>query len=164
MDRRFVVRAKVDLDCCRALWKAMQGKARIIRWILWLMMVAVIAQLWQLNRSHAVLFTVLFAVLIFRVLIQPRRMFKNVSSAGNEEAEYVFEEDCLHMRGAHSEGTADYGGFVKLLENKRYYFLFIRKNMAYVLPKSAFVEGDPAEFGAFLTEKCSKPVGRCWSL
>ena len=153
MDRRFVVRTKMDLAGCKAFWKALYPGTWILRRILWVFAAILTIPLWVWDPFRAGLLTVLLIVLILLELFRPRQMFKNATSNGNEDTEIVFEEDKIYLHGSHSEGTMTYAGFLKFKEDDRYYFLYIQKRTAYILPKKDFAEGDPEDFCEFLIDK-----------
>ncbi len=153
MNRRIVVRTKTDLPGCKALWKALYPKTWIVRRILWAVVAILTIPLWIWAPLRAAIFTVLLIALILLEFSRPRQMLKNATANGNEEAEIVFEADKIYLHGAHSEGTMDYGGFLHFKEDDRYYFLFIQKRTAYILPKRDFVEGNPEDFCEFLIDK-----------
>lgn len=51
-----------------------------------------------------------------------------------------------------------YNAFFELVDYRTYYFLFLDQKHAYILPKSAFIQGNAADFPQFIEKKCEKQM------
>ena len=67
--------------------------------------------------------------------------------------EYRFDADGFQLRYQGQKKLHKYSDVVQAMESKDYYFLYLSRNMAYILAKADFAQGDAAAFAAFLQEK-----------
>lgn len=115
---------------------------------------------WSVYHTLILLLCVLFS--LYAVFF-PRIMGWRVWCGRNKKAaESVlkFCDDCVRISGNLDEGTMQYDVFLRLVESDKHFFLFIQKYSAQVLPKDQFIQGSPAEFGVFITEKTGLPIKR----
>lgn len=152
MEARFVVRPQLELRDFAAFARILYGKVRI----LYLMMCIVFWGLVLFMVGRDVVF-VAFAILItLLTLFLPVIMGWRIRRGMNQklkESEYRFSEERVEITTNLDAGVAKYDAFVKIAEDSEHYFLLVGKYGGYILPKRDFVEGEPAEFAAFITEK-----------
>jgi len=79
-------------------------------------------------------------------------------SAKGQELIYRFGEDRFSEHIPTSDIQMDYSVISRVLESQTHFFLFINQNAAHILRKDRFTQGDPAQFGAFLSAKTGLPV------
>lgn len=100
------------------------------------------------------------------LLLRPRRK-QDLSTAKaiwknypNKEMKTVFTfySDCFWYKTSVSECRYDYSVLQDIWTDGTYYFLYINQRDAYVLKKADFTQGDPAAFGALLSQWTGKPV------
>lgn len=119
--------------------------------------------LWGLHRPGKWWVTACALLVLGVAALMNRLVAWLVYSTRNRKVEmmrYCFDEAGMHFSDSVEAGIFFYDGFVKLLESEAYYFLFVQKHAAHVLPKADFTRGAPAEFAAFLEEKTGKSVIR----
>ena len=90
-------------------------------------------------------------------LLGPKRVARRSArqDAGkNPETTLQFIEDSAVISGSHEEDRLRYAIFDRLDETETTFYLFFNKDRFYVVPKNAFVAGDPADFAAFIEAKC----------
>lgn len=73
-----------------------------------------------------------------------------------KEVAYDFYEDRFEEHTEHSDHRFDYAVVADVLEERERFYLFVG-SAAHVLKKSDMAGDGPADFAAFLTEKCGKP-------
>lgn len=164
MDPLFEVVTRVSYQNIYALQKASVNNGIWVgKWVLLGLSIFNAALSWLTNQSDKwwdTALCLLVVVLVFFVQRLVAWLVYRGRNRGVEEMRFCFEEAGMRVVDAVAEGVIRYDGFVKLLENRGYYFLFIEKRAAYVLPKADFVQGDPQKLGAFLEEKTGKEVMR----
>ena len=152
MEARFVVRPQLELRDFAAFARILYGKVRI----LYLMMCIVFWGLvffvvgWDVvSIAFAILVTLitLFYPVIMGWSIR-RGMTRKV-----KESEFRFSEERVEITTNVDAGVSKYDAYVKIAESRACYFLLVGKYSGYILPKRDFVEGEPAAFAAFITEK-----------
>lgn len=74
----------------------------------------------------------------------------------NTEMSLEFFEDYFVSYGIGVESHTNYTAIEKLFEDTVRYFLFTGKNMAVMVRKDSFIQGDQAEFGIWIREKLQK--------
>ena len=67
--------------------------------------------------------------------------------------EYRFGEDEAEVEMNHMSGKYAYSAFSELYHSGGVYYLYIDKGHSLILPERCFTQGDPAAFGAFISEK-----------
>lgn len=71
---------------------------------------------------------------------------------------YEFYEDCFTEQTSVSSSRYDYSVLENILEDQNHYFLFVNSNVAHVLRKDGFQEGDPKAFGSWLAGRLEKKI------
>lgn len=71
----------------------------------------------------------------------------------NTEVPLEFFEDHFVSYGVGVESHTNYTAIKKLFEDTAHYFLFTGENMAIMIRKDSFVQGDQTEFGVWIKEK-----------
>lgn len=66
---------------------------------------------------------------------------------------FNFRENDIFVVAPKESGSMQYDIFVRLAENKDYFFLFNGDQSAYTIPKTAFTGGEDSEFKTFLENK-----------
>ena len=100
----------------------------------------------------------------FWSLLLPRRVARKQMRAWNPaagEETYWFAEDAVRDVDSLSERTYSYSAFVKLKESEENFFLYVSPTRAHILPKRAFVQGDPADFPAFIMARSGAQYETC---
>ena len=111
---------------------------------------------------HTIILALVLLLSLYAVFF-PRYMGWRIWRGRNKkagESVLTFCDDCVRASSNLDEGTIQYDVFLRLAENDKYFFLFIQKYSAYVLPKDQFTQGDPAEFGAFIAGKTGLEMKR----
>lgn len=67
--------------------------------------------------------------------------------------EYRFDAAGFQLRYQGQKKMHSYSDLAQALDSQDHYFLYLDRNMAYILPKADFAQGDAASFAAFLQEK-----------
>ena len=152
MEERFVVRPQLELRDFAAFARILYGKVRI----LYLMMCIVFWGLVLFLLGWDIVF-VAFAILVTLItLFYPLIMGWRIRRGMNrkvKESEYRFSEERVEITTNVDAGVSKYDAYVKVAADSGRYFLLVGKYSGYILPKRDFVEGEPAEFAAFITEK-----------
>lgn len=152
MEARFVVRPQLELRDFAAFARILYGKVRI----LYLMMCIVFWGLVLFLLGWDIVF-VAFAILVTLItLFYPLIMGWRIRRGMNrkvKESELRFSEERVEITTNVDAGVSKYDAYVKVAADSGRYFLLVGKYSGYILPKRDFVEGDPAEFAAFITEK-----------
>ena len=78
-----------------------------------------------------------------------------------QETVFHFTAECFSYQTAVSKAQYSYAVLTALAEDGAYYYLYLNSTYAYVLKKADFVQGDPADFRAFLTRVTGKAVQNC---
>jgi len=164
MEVRFVVKTKMSRKMMNAYQKASQEEWRkTLLWICALMFTVYTVFRWFENSGEGIFYTVisllLWALALFNHRLLARRAFREYNHSSGELM-YSFRDGDIQITNALASSNLQYNGFVKLLENKSYYFLYIQKRAGYILPKDQFTQGDPADFGAFIAGKTGLPIKR----
>lgn len=164
MEVKFQVQTSTTIQDLTALQRASQPKwLKILLWIcaVFCMISAITLWIWdaedKINVSLITLF--IWAIVLFLDRFSGWMSYRG-RNRGIKEISYTFCDETLLIQDALEEGKLGYAAFTKLVEDRKRYFLFVQKHAAYILPKSDFTEGDPAEFGAFIAEKTGLKVKR----
>ena len=156
MEKRFVVRTDLDMAACRALARQSSRKVTMVLWVAIAVVAVGTALLWITGSPNASRFTgflaLIFAYAVFKDILFGSMLYKGVNRK-NSTAEYIFGEEDVIARSPLEESRMQYGGFVKIAEDKKYFFLYVSKSAAIVLAKKGFVEGKPEDFLDFLSGK-----------
>lgn len=93
---------------------------------------------------------------VFFSFVFPRIAVKKSPSL-DAEVSYEFDDDCFKIdsisKNSKENAELKYSSLVKVMESQHDIYLFISARQAYVLDKSAFTVGTPAEFIIFLQSK-----------
>lgn len=84
--------------------------------------------------------------------IRAKQMMKSMGGQ-NLSVDYRFDPDGINIKNAQRQGKAAYSSIVNIAEKDAFFFLFINKSTAHILPKKDFTFGDPASFPAFIENK-----------
>ena len=156
MEARFVVDRAVRRQDRVALAKVMYRKVRIFYGVFALAYWAYALFCFDGGLQGSIVLFVVAALLTLLALFHPQFMAWRIRRAGNKKVQnvsYSFCDEKLYVKTSVDEGTVHYDAFIKIVENKGYYLLFITKYSAHVLPKCDFTQGEPEEFRAFISEK-----------
>lgn len=85
------------------------------------------------------------------------KMWNRVQGGGRPQV-YTFDENTVTEGEGGEKITAPYSEVYAAYESEDHFFLFMSKRDGYIMKKSDFVEGDPAQFAAFLREKTGRDV------
>ena len=152
MEARFVVRPQLELRDFAAFARILYGKVRI----LYLMMCIVFWGLVLFLLGWDVVFIAYSILVTLYTLFYPLIMGWSIRRGMNQkvkESEFRFSEERVEITTTVDAGVSKYDAYVKVAADSGHYFLLVGKYGGYILPKRDFVEGDPAEFAAFITEK-----------
>lgn len=165
MEAKFVVHRIARRQDMTPFARVLYAKRRIVYFILALVYWAVFAYYthayyWSGYHALLLLLAVLFSLY---AAFFPRYMGWRIWRGRNKKAResvLTFCDDCVRASSTLDEGTIHYDVFLRLVENDKYFFLFIQKYSAHVLPKDQFTQGDPADFSAFIAEKTGLQIER----
>ena len=152
MEARFVVRPQLELRDFAAFARILYGKVRI----LYLMMCIVFWGLVLFLLGWDIVFVALAILVTLITLFYPLIMGWSIRRGMNQkvkESEFRFSEERVEITTNVDAGVSKYDAYVKVAADSGHHFLLVGKYSGYILPKRDFVEGDPAEFAAFITEK-----------
>ena len=159
MEARFVVRPKLELRDFAAYARLLYGKARILFAMLsivsWGLVFFVVGRdaVFIVYSTLVTLYTLFFPVMMgWRIRRGMNRKVK--------ESELRFSEERVEITTNVDAGVSKYDAYVKVAADSGHYFLLVGKYSGYILPKRNFVEGEPAEFAAFITEKTGLEMKR----
>ena len=114
------------------------------------------AILWFFHSAKAPQFTgfllIIFAYALLKDVLFGAMMYRGFNHK-HGAVEYVFSDEDVAVRSNLEDTRMQYGSFVKVTEDKNYFFLYVSKASALVLAKKGFVEGRPEDFAAFLSGK-----------
>jgi len=79
------------------------------------------------------------------------RMYE--ASRASLKAEYRIDDSGVESTTGTAHGVHTWFAFCELYHSGRYFYLFVDKAHAIVLPERSFTQGDPAAFGPFVEEK-----------
>ena len=165
MEAKFVVHRIPRREDMTAFARFMYVRAHIVRIVFALLCWAMFAYevycyYWDIYHTLMLAMALLFT--LYAVFF-PRFMGWRTWRSRNQKVEGVtlaFCDDGVRISSNLDEGRLQYKAFLRLAENSKYYFLFIQKRSAYMLPKDLFTQGDPAEFGAFIAAKTGLEIKR----
>ena len=163
MEPKYIVRTTLDRPACRALARHQMRKLKFLFFSLDLMLAVCVAMLWVKGSAFAGLASVVLLLLLGYTVFSDRLAGSMIFQSANHdvgETEYSFAEDCVTAANRKETSRIRYGSFLGVHETEEHYFLYIQKNVAIILPKADFVEGDPAGFEVFIAEKLGRPVLR----
>lgn len=86
-----------------------------------------------------------------------RAVWKNYKEKGTE-LEFCFSEDGFTVTVPTCSSDFSYAGIEKIYEDTGHFVLMLPSGAGYVLRKSSFTQGDPAEFGPWLAQKTEKQL------
>ena len=67
--------------------------------------------------------------------------------------EYRFDAEGFQLRYQGEKKLHKYSDVVQVMETQGFYFLYLSRNMAYILPKADFAQGQAQAFAAFLQQQ-----------
>ncbi len=104
----------------------------------------------------AIMFTLVTVFLIFSPAISFKRSaaasIHNGYHSGNV-TNYRFYQDCIVLKNNFSFSAIPYGIIVDAHETEEYFYIFITKLQAHIIPKASFVYNTPEEMRKLLTMK-----------
>ena len=161
MENRFVVRTSLRKEDARALARQQLSFQLLFLRVCSAVLLVCLVVLWINDFADKHIFTVI-AVLVFLGTFFLDRVvgagFYRSASKAREEVTYDFGAEHIQISCADQSNAVPYSAFMRLVETKRHYFLYLQARAAYILPKRDFVEGDAAAFSAFIAEKTDLPV------
>lgn len=163
MEARFIIRHTLHREDMIAFVRTAGRRSRILLCLLALVWWAYFALevYWYYWDIYHTLLLVLAAALTLLAVVFPRIVGWKLWHSRNSnaaEATLAFMDDCVRVSTNLSEGTTQYDIFMRIVESDRYFYLYTQKKLAHILPKASFNQGNPAEFGAFITEKTGLPI------
>ena len=110
--------------------------------------------------TEMVVLLVLLPLLGAEMLWLPRilalSMVKTYRKIGS--IDMCFGENEVSVQRAVESTVYQYGAFDSLYHGEGAFYLYLNRQQALVIPERCFTQGDPAAFGAFLTEKTGLTV------
>ena len=85
------------------------------------------------------------------------KIWNRVQGKGKPQL-YTFDESTVTEGEGEQKITAPYSEVYAAYESEDHFFLFMSKRDGYIMKKSDFIQGDPAQFAAFLREKTGRDV------
>lgn len=157
MEARFKVQTHTSLEDMVALQRVSQPKwSRVLLWISAIICTVGSILIWAWGGEDKILMSVI-ALLVWAMALFADRFSGWLAYRGRnhavKEISYTFCDETMLVQDALEDGRLGYAAFVKLLEDRRYYFLFVQKRAAHILPKMDFTQGNPADFVVFIAEK-----------
>lgn len=164
MGAMFKVQTTTSLEDMVALQRVSQAKwGKTVLWIAAIICTLDSILLWAWNSEEKILLSIV-TLLVWAVVLFMDRFYGWIFYRGRnravKEISYTFNDEAVLLQDALEEGKLDYAAFVKLVEDRKYFFLFVQKHAAHILPKAGFTQGDPADFAAFIAEKTGIEVKR----
>lgn len=164
MEAKFKVQTTISLEDMVALQRVSQAKwGKILLWISAIICTVNSILLWAWNSEEKILLSVV-TLLVWAVVLFLDRfsgwLFYRGRNRALKEISYTFSDETVQIQDTLEEGKLNYAAFVKLMEDRKYFFLFVQKHAAHILPKADFMQGDPADFAAFIAEKTGIEVKR----
>ena len=161
MESRFVVKTTLRKEDARALARQ---QLSIQLWFLRIcsaVLLLFLVLLWISDFADKYVFTAVTAAVLLGTIFLDRIVGAGFYKSANRalgELTYAFGEESIHISCASQSNDVPYGAFIKLVETKGHYFLYLQARAAYILPKTDFVAGDAGAFSAFIAEKTDLPV------
>jgi hypothetical protein len=110
--------------------------------------------------THMIVLMILIPVLGAEMLLMPRILALTMAKTNRKigSIDMCFGENEVSARRAVESTVYQYNAFESIIHANGAFYLYINRQQALVIPERCFVEGDPAAFGAFLTEKTGLEV------
>ena len=163
MEERFVVKTTLRKEDARALARQQLSVQLLFLRICSAVLLVFLVLLWISNFAEKLVFTAVTAVVLLGTFTLDRIVGAGFYKSANRalgELTYAFGEEKIHISCASQNSDVPYSAFMRLVETRRHYFLFLQARAAYILPKADFVAGDADAFSAFIAEKTGLPVKR----
>lgn len=137
--------------------KSHSGRRPVVSITVGVVLVAVALIPWlRYGFSLAHLFTLVIglACLLTEPLALPILTKKLLRSLPAEpiRQDYRFFPDGFQLRYQGQKESKTYADIQQALESRDYFFLYMSRSMAFILPKADFTQGDPAAFASFLED------------
>lgn len=161
MENSFVVKTTLRKEDARALARQQLSVQLLFLRICSAVLLVFLVLLWISNFAEKLVFTAVTAVVLLGTFTLDRIVGAGFYKSANRalgELTYAFGEESIHISCASQSNDVPYGAFIKLVETKGHYFLYLQARAAYILPKTDFVAGDAGAFSAFIAEKTDLPV------
>jgi len=163
MEARFIVRHTPSREDMTILVRNLNLRSRILLFILalvyWVLFgLEVYWYYWDGYHTFLLIFAI--ALTLFAAFF-PRIAGWNIWRSWNKkikEVQMAFCDDCVRASTNLEESTKKYDVFVRIVESDDYFYLYAQKRLAHILPKAGFIQGEPADFAAFISEKTALPV------
>lgn len=161
MENSFVVKTTLRKEDARALARQ---QLSIQLWFLRIcsaVLLLFLVLLWISDFADKYVFTAVTAAVLLGTIFLDRIVGAGFYKSANRalgELTYAFGEESIHISCASQSNDVPYGAFIKLVETKGHYFLYLQARAAYILPKTDFVAGDAGAFSAFIAEKTDLAV------
>ena len=103
-------------------------------------------------------FDALYLTIFFlRFFSAPKKAFEMNRKRFAAMKQVVFDDVGVaihaHSDEFHEDSAEKYSAFYKAIETNEYFFLFINKQQAYIIPKRGFTQGTPQELSMLLENK-----------
>ena len=98
----------------------------------------------------------LLVLLIVMRAVRQNASLKSANAQGT--VTLTTDESGIHAQAATLSSDFGYDAYCDLVHYRDTYYLYIDKRKAQIVPERCFTQGDPAAFGAFLTEKTGLTV------
>lgn len=161
MERHFVVKTALRREDARALARQQLSMQLLFLRVCSAVLLLFAVLLWVSNFKDKYVFTLVAALVVLGTVFLDRIVgagFYKSASRAREEVTYDFGAEQVRVSCAGQGTDVPYKAFLKLVDAKRHYFLYLQARAAYVLPKGDFAEGDPAAFPAFIAERADLTV------
>ncbi len=111
----------------------------------------------------ALLFTL--GLLAFVYYGAPKINYKNAGKFRDADVRYMIRDDEIHVEMRAEEyadqATVKYSALCKAYETSAYFFLYIKKNSAFIIDKTTFEGGSPEDLRAVLEKTLGKQFVPC---
>lgn len=165
MDARFITRGAPRREDMTALARTAGKRSRILLCVLalvWWVRFAceIYAYYWDMHHTALLAFALAFTLfVIFFPHIAGWNMWRTRNRSITETT-MAFSDTGVHTSNNLSESTIKYDAIVRIVESDGYFYLYMQKRLIFSLSKANFIQGNPAEFGAFIREKTGLEIKR----
>jgi len=136
------------------------GKGGTILAVIMAVVLTILMAAFRLWKTDAMLPYLIYLVFLIAWPLVNRFTMAQMYKANSSgiKGEYRFGEEEVQQKLNYMDGKFAYSAFKELYHSGSAYYIYIDKAHAIVLPERCFTQGDPAAFGAFLTEKTGLEV------
>lgn len=112
--------------------------------------------------SSTSIFALIVGVVALGYYIYKQRLSALMMRKNNEKymkkQEIFIDADGIRALADQAEAHYQFGAVEEIYFWRNSYVLYLDKNRVLSLPVRSFLEGDPKEFGTYISEQCAKPV------